>query len=222
MSPPPHEQLVADLVTKLVEGWSERIEYVIPITMHTPFCLEERELLPEPVLKHRLCSCPQTAERRREARWQPSLLYQLCGATAGSTGEAYERVTTSVVDPRLPLDLDPLDLVEGIKVNAYSMAQQLGGAPSLGSRIDVVLRSLVSLVAVSEYEDKRYECVKMLRQMVRKARLILGYEEREKPLRDTSCGPCGGPLVVGADVRCLDCGHKYRRWEWIALLDASS
>lgn len=85
---------------------------------------------------------------------------------------------------------------------------------------------LVKLAGVDQATPQSAALLLEIREAFRKhvkaARIMLGYDVRKKALPDTPCGQCAGMLVVAedsdSDVTCVQCGHRYKRHEWVRLL----
>jgi hypothetical protein len=224
-------QYLARLVDQLVDGWRERVEFFIRISVHTPACLDERASLRPGTLRHHACRCPRRLEARAKTERQPALIAQLrdTAARAYPAGESGDPGVHSAPGSRPPASLAAADLLLEIVNEARAARTLLVGEGGEKGKVEDQLRSLVTYVMHSQEEYSVQHTVRTVRQLVSKARVLLDYEVPSRMLADVVCHECGGGLRVredaSSDVRCAGtpeaeaCGTVYRRWEWAALLE---
>lgn len=127
---------------------------------------------------------------------------------------------------RPPTNSQYSDCIDGIQEQATEALIELHVAfRPYGKQSVEWLLSNLEFEVTHRYLAQQAECFRAAEtvdRMVRKARVLLGYETRLIILADTSCHQCHGTLTVAADastdVVCLDCGHSYSRMKWIDLL----
>lgn len=220
MSTRTHAQL-ADLVSALVEGWVERVEYSVPTCVHTPVCIEDQALLTSAMLKHFTCMCPLRLERRVNRVRQASLLDQLTGEANGYA-PTLSGGRGSKPGSKPPATLDMLDLLASI--DWFLVVMDADGK----TRVDK-LRNLVSRSMTLNDGEWTHHACSQIRRFIKTARIMLHYDVPSRVLRDVVCGECGGRLVVAidatSDVRCVgpddgvSCGQVYVRYSWVDLLE---
>lgn len=191
-------------VTALVNGFSERVEFVRVVN-------GQREV--------------HTALRRYSG-----LIEQLTDqstvplARTGGNGPSGGKPGS-----RPPMNMVYANAVDTIHEGALTAWESLSDdAPPYA--LPVLLEELYRLVRC-QFEEHSVEYAyyaRMARKWVHDARCLLGYESRRTAVQDVTCGECGGTLVVAfdatSDVRCIGtasadpCGMVYGRLEWVSLL----
>jgi hypothetical protein len=209
-------------INLLTKGWTERVEYGKPVKYHRGQCNKT-----EP------CECPLVSEKRVKSVPHPGLLEQLRKfqqwGDKGAEPRA-ERTAPNKPGSRPNADAGFFALDE-ITVEAYSfydrIASEAGRDRTLGlQNVDVVLNGLPYQLGQiqGDYPHLVRDALAATRRWVNTAERTLGLKTSEVTFKNTSCGECSGPLVVGrdlhrTDVRCVDCGNRYRMNDWMKLYE---
>lgn len=200
--------LLAQTINELVDGWDERIEYMVSIN--------------------------QNIERRAQTIRHPALLDELRtfahdgvlpSASLDSSGGSSNKPGS-----KPPCGLDAADLVMEIASYARNCRWAFTDyGPSKGPRrlIAEECRGLVSIAQTSATDEDIDDFLRAMRSFVRRAKILLGHEQPSMAIQGTVCGECGGTLRVAidasTDVRCAGlpgqpgCGTRYPRHQWIDL-----
>lgn len=215
-------ELLADLVSALIDPWYERVEFCTPVCVHTCACKEDQLMLTSAMLKHFVCMCPLRLEQRVTRVRQASLLDQLTGEASGYAPTQLGGIRGGKPKSKPPATLDMMELVGAIDTMLNNM-----GAEGKARRDR--LRHLVSMSIRIDEREWTDRVTVQVRRFIKTARIMLQYDVPSRVLRDVVCGECGGALVVAidatSDVRCVGgeettaCGQVYRRYEWVDLLE---
>lgn len=194
---------------QLCSGWSEKIEYSI---------MMNRQI-----------------ERRARTIRHPSLIHDLRKHIGvPRKGVKCERSAPNKPGSRPPGDMSALYLLDEITVEAEYLRTRIRqenglGHPETTPEVVELLAGLVEPLAWLEaaHPDLLRMAAGNSTGWVRRARLLLGYDQPRATLRDTVCGDCGGQLVVAADassdVLCVGdslkpaCGRVYQQGQWLSL-----
>lgn len=213
-------ELLADLVSALIDPWYERVEFCTPVCVHTCACKEDQLMLTSAMLKHFVCMCPLRLEQRVTRVRQASLLDQLTGEASGYAPTQLGGIRGGKPKSKPPATLDMMELVGTIEQFV---------ADRDGKTLRDRLRALVSYSMADSTDLWTDWACAQVRRYIKTARIMLQYDVPSRVLRDVVCGECGGALVVAidatSDVRCVGgeettaCGQVYRRYEWVDLLE---
>lgn len=212
---------IRENVSLLTTVQTERVEYVKPVTHHRGHCnkTEPRD-------------CPVVRENRSKTVRNPGLLQQLkeyqswgdCGAEPQG-----ERPSPNKPGSR-PNTRAGFFTLDAITVEAYMfydrIAREAGRDPGLGLQpVEQVLTALpYQFQQIQDaYPHLVEEGLTATKRWATMAQRTLGQLTSEAPFQDTSCGECGGALVVGRDVhktgvRCTSCRLRYKMQDWMDLL----
>jgi hypothetical protein len=208
---------VADLVNGLIQPWTERVEYTLPVCVHTAECTTTHTSLSVGEAKHYECTCPVRAEKRVERVTQPSILAQLDESADALTPGLASGARGTKPCSRPPATLDMLDLLCTIDVWLDEVGSDATSRPAR-------LRRLVTMSGTHSNQWTFEVCLRLARY-TKTARIMLNYDAPKRSLRDVVCGECGSTLVVAidasSDVGCVGggCGKIYRQYEWVDLID---
>lgn len=202
-----------DLVSQLLNGWNERVEYGT-------------------VINGRI-------EKRIERRHQPPLVDQLIEAqyappAKGSDGSGGG---SSVNKPksRPPGNLERPDEILcriGYTALEFVCRANIAVTHPRRTRMPRLRGNLAALIGYDWPQDDLEELVHDLGSHVRQARMLLGYDSGSVAFQNTVCGNCGGALTIARDnpsaVRCSgtpaapSCGTSYPWWQWPELAQAAT
>lgn len=230
---------IQDLVTALLDGWTEKIEFAVSVPDHTPDCAAEMIRLPIAQLRHHDCLCPRTKELRCERRKQGALALQLTEAQysvpVGDGGPSGPNKSGSKPPGNL---LRPDEILSRMADAAERWATDVQGytgvvqlpIPARLRRAEGLLRDMAAWEADAIPEDAR-DAAWALRGIVRQARVFLGYDSDWQLFEGTVCGECGGGLKVergtAAVVWCAGspeapaCGASYPWQTWLDMVPAA-
>jgi hypothetical protein len=199
------EQAIGDLaeqISILCNGWSERIEYAVRVNGHVEFRVETR--------KH------------------PPLLVQLKMMTEKLVRPRQEGSSGGKAGTRPPGAFEAAALIDEIWRYAHDVRSEWRHDERLAVRTTVArtLDSVLTLAGMQDVDAVR-DVSWHLRKFARQGRVILGHDVPTRAYADSVCGTCGGELRVPVDgagpVFCAGspetapCGTKYTPTDWIAL-----
>ncbi|GAB3213306.1 hypothetical protein GCM10027294_43630 [Marinactinospora endophytica] len=214
---------LADLIGALVDGFDEQIRYGLRI--HD-------------------APAPRVV-RRTETRRQAPLLAQLAAHPAPRRAAGPRPSGAPPAGSRPPMSLDAAALIDRIATVATDAHRVLsyyapGPAPA-GRTVAGRLRALVPLAAAVEPVQPSVVrgVARLVRQVVRDARVLLDYEPRPRVLTGWCCAECGGRLALDPEqlrtwciglgtvegparvgeispVRYGSCGSSYSRSAWLS------
>lgn len=225
---------VETLISHLLNGWYERIEYKERVQVHSPGCVE---IHLAPRYRHESCACPTVIEHRAENRHQSDLCIQLRGARfvkrvtvkdqgGGPPGKASKKPPPpgNLVEPdEIMFRLANVcrDALEPLR--PYRQHKAFADDAELWVR---ELRGQLQAFNGKQLADITHQ----LSRVVRSARVLLGYESETVQFADTVCGQCGGALtaerIAPTKVTCAGsplkppCGKIYPWSQWAALFAA--
>lgn len=214
---------IIDLYTHLVHGWDEYLEWHERIiTLKGDIIIEAR------------------AKNVRQA----GLISQLQTAIYVKGSGNNQGPSSNKPGSRPPINMPALELLDDIQVGAQtwhdSMRDELYSTPRVvgnNRRLVQVLANNIplsqSLQHVRPSLTRAY--LKDMNKWVKRARILLGYDQPLVMLKDTVCGECGGALAVATDastdVKCVGkpyddpqiaeppCGVVYPRFRWLEMVD---
>ncbi|MFD8595995.1 hypothetical protein ACFV1L_13415 [Kitasatospora sp. NPDC059646] len=170
-------------------------------------------------------------EQRAENRCHRPLIEQLAAAAYEAPARTTDTNTggssNSKPSSRMPGNLQqPDEIMSKLTDVAYAYSKAwLGGAHS------DVTANLRALAAASQDDDEARELAADLRPIVRRARILIGYQHQQQHFTDMVCD-CGGALAVdrsidsGTVVRCAGapgtgpCKITFPWWTWADMLKA--
>jgi hypothetical protein len=202
----PTSQVVHRLQTQLEQGWEEKITWTDS----------------EGIAHH-------------DTVFQASLLAQLQAETVEPRATtSSENKNANKAGSKAPGNTEALHLheecVTALK-EARSTLQRATGlnTPSLGAQVAHLEAYVLDSCSATTEEQILNDIRSDLSSKVRSARIVLGYDMPKVALPDTPCDRCGGVLIVAkdasSDVVCVgpegaaSCGKRYRRKEWVSLLE---
>lgn len=226
---------VGDNCQLLYDGYSERVEYTVPVKYHLAHCPGKRDGIP--------CECPVADERRVRQVRRPGLLRQLRDFAANKDTDRNpkaERGAPRVKVPgRPPGDMGgffTLDEIECDIPRVVDKALEDSGrdrtwACSPVSSILIGLSGQVGYMLKSGHPDIARDLDKAAQRWVKMARDALRITVGDAMFSTVVCGNCGGGLSTpwgntgDSDVRCIGslsagpCGETYPVTEWLRLYE---
>lgn len=212
----------------LVSGWSEKVEYKVPVTYHRTECTREGE-----------CECPVTNEKRTKVVKQKGLLAQLQEYTKHrdtDRGPKSERAAPRVKKPKLHPELNGFLALDEIHCDAYMVLDRI--FEQAGRDRTWLTQPLKMVLMGLHYQVKQFietelelaeEVQRATDKWVMTAKRALALTVPDAIFGDTVCGNCSGGLSIAwdnsSDIRCVGtpatppCGQVYPKTEWIALYE---
>ncbi|MGW0682898.1 hypothetical protein ACWD2L_05990 [Streptomyces sp. NPDC002754] len=213
---------IKENVSLLTTVQIEQVEYVKLVPYHRGHCNKT-----EP------CNCPVVRERRSKTLRNPGLLQQL--KDYPSWGDRGAEPKAERPSPNKPVSRPNTNAgflaLDEITVETYMfydrIAREAGRDPTLGLQaVEHVLTTLPYqfMQIQDDYPRLVEEGLAATRRWITIAQRTLGQLTSEGTFKDTSCGNCGGTLAIGrdtqrTDVRCVDCGLRYRMDDWMGLYE---
>ena len=213
----------------LTKGWSEKVDYSVPVVYHRVGCRRSG-----------VCQdCEVKTERRSKQVSHPGLLKQLkeyqksCDTNRNPQAA---RGAPRVKTPKMHPELRGFFTLDEITCDAYSTLDRVyeeGGRDrgELALPIRNVFEGLTYQVAqfAEERPDLARQVMKATDKWVAQARQALNHSVSDAMFADTVCGNCGGGLTVAwdnsSDVKCVGtpsaapCGETYPMSEWLNLYE---
>lgn len=219
-------------VKTLAQGWSEQIEYVVPVKYHVDGCKQR--------LMGGMCSCPTKEEKRSRYVKRDGLLEQLKNFQANKDVDRNPKAARGaprVKKVKFMPELNGFFTLDEITTEAYMLLDRVyyeGGRDRLEAAgplhsVLVGLTYQASQIADAGHGDLVRELLKATDKWVLSARHALNLTVSNAQFADTVCGNCNGALAVAWDnsseVKCIGspaeppCGTGYPMSEWISLYE---
>lgn len=185
----------------MTHGWNESIEYVDGNGKRQRHTVHQMPLL----------------QQLADAVSQPRAPHQSDGSKNANKSKSSEPGQFEAVYIR--------DDMQSALSNARALLIEYVGSPA---RYEEVWEAAIRLDA-SEIDTRLSSVIQELLGVLKSARIFLQYDVAKVELADFECESCGGTLVVArdvsSDVLCVGtvvtkgCGKKYRRFDFVKLLE---
>lgn len=223
-----YHEIVARNCDLLVNGWSERVEYTVPVAYHRADCTPPS------------CECPVTNEKRVRNQRRPGLLAQLQNIREHKDTDRNPKAERGA--PRVktagkpPGDLAGLFTLDEIVCDIYMTCDRVfseagrdrGYAALPATSVLIGLPQQVNYFGEAR-PDLARDLARATDRWVRQAKYTLRLTVSDAVFGDTVCGNCGGGLKIAwdnsSDVVCIGtlqdppCGETYPMSEWITLYE---
>ncbi len=220
-------------VKTLAQGWSEQIEYVVPVKYHVDGCKQR--------LMGGICECPTKEEKRSRYVKRDGLLGQLKNFQANKDVDRNPKAARGaprVKKVKFMPELNGFFTLDEITTEAYMLLDRVyyeGGRDRLeaaGPLHSVLVGLTYQMTQIAETlggDELVREVLKATDKWILSARHALNLTVSNAQFADTVCGNCGGGLTIAWDnsseVKCigspaaLPCGETYGMGDWIGLYE---